>query len=250
MDVPSGKTPPPLTFFEIIVLGFSCIAFVASLAAYLPWIAGFSDQYGKIIHHYQFLFGAVFLVDFFVELWRAPNRKTYLRWGWINLATAIPAWPIMQFGRLFRIIQITRKLSELHQQQGVILFLFSNKAKLSLVVVFLIFAVTLVGCTLAVLRFESGVEGANIHTNAEALWWAIVTVTTVGYGDYYPVTDGGRIIAVILMIVGIGTFSTFTASIGSMLVSEKHLQEPEMLKKLVNGVQNRGERSDGWTDQR
>lgn len=236
---PNTDETAPLTFFEIIVLGLSCIAFVASLLAYLPWIAGFSDQYGKIIHHYQFVFGAVFVVDFFVELWRAPNRRAYLRWGWINLATALPTWPIMQFGRLFRILQVARKLSRLHKNHAIIPFLFSNKAKLSLVVVFLILSITLVGCTLGVLHFESQSKDANIRTNGEALWWAIVTVTTVGYGDYYPVTDGGRIIAVILMVVGIGTFSTFTASIGSMLVSEKPLQESDKLKMLLRNIPHR-----------
>ncbi|MDX2322088.1 MAG: potassium channel family protein, partial [Moritella sp.] len=61
-------------------------------------------------------------------------------------------------------------------------------------------------------------EGSNINTGIDALWWAFVTITTVGYGDYYPVTTGGRIIAALLMTAGVGLFGTFTGFISSWFV--------------------------------
>ncbi len=71
-----------------------------------------------------------------------------------------------------------------------------------------------------VLLFEKDAAGSNIHDYAEALWWAIVTVTTVGYGDRYPVTEGGRAVATVLMLTGIGLIGVLTATVASVFVKE------------------------------
>jgi voltage-gated potassium channel Kch len=71
-----------------------------------------------------------------------------------------------------------------------------------------------------VLLFEEKAKGSNIHDYPDALWWAIVTVTTVGYGDRFPVTEGGRIVAVVLMLVGIGLIGTLTATVASVFIKE------------------------------
>ncbi len=70
------------------------------------------------------------------------------------------------------------------------------------------------------LLFEDHAAGSNIHSYADSLWWAVVTVTTVGYGDRFPVTAGGRAVAVILMLVGIGLIGTLTATVASFFVQE------------------------------
>jgi voltage-gated potassium channel len=71
-----------------------------------------------------------------------------------------------------------------------------------------------------VLLNERGVAGSNIESFPQALWWAVVTVTTVGYGDKFPVTTGGRIVASVLMLVGIGLIGTLTATVASVFVKE------------------------------
>jgi voltage-gated potassium channel len=71
-----------------------------------------------------------------------------------------------------------------------------------------------------VLLFENHAPGSNIHSYHDALWWAVVTVTTVGYGDRFPVTEGGRAVAVILMLVGIGLIGVLTATVASFFVQE------------------------------
>jgi voltage-gated potassium channel len=68
-----------------------------------------------------------------------------------------------------------------------------------------------------ILIFEQGNE-ANIKTARDAIWWSFVTMTTVGYGDHYPVTIGGRIVAIILMVTGITLFGVVTASLGNLLL--------------------------------
>jgi voltage-gated potassium channel len=75
------------------------------------------------------------------------------------------------------------------------------------------------GAWLALL-FEDSAKGSNIHSYGDALWWAIVTVTTVGYGDRFPVSLGGRMVAVVLMLVGIGLIGVLTATVASFFMQE------------------------------
>ena len=82
-----------------------------------------------------------------------------------------------------------------------------------------------------VLLFEENAKGSNIHSYPDALWWAIVTVTTVGYGDRYPVTEGGRMVAVILMLLGIGLIGVLTATVASVFVKEHTDANKEEYKK-------------------
>jgi voltage-gated potassium channel len=81
-----------------------------------------------------------------------------------------------------------------------------------------------------VMLFESHAPGSNIHGYKDALWWGVVTVTTVGYGDRFPVTDGGRLVAVVLMMVGIGLIGVLTATVASFFMQEHTDANKEQLQ--------------------
>jgi voltage-gated potassium channel len=81
-----------------------------------------------------------------------------------------------------------------------------------------------------VLLFENHAPGSNIHSYPDALWWAVVTVTTVGYGDRFPVSAGGRSVAVVLMLVGIGLIGVLTATVASFFLQEHADANKEQLK--------------------
>jgi voltage-gated potassium channel len=81
------------------------------------------------------------------------------------------------------------------------------------------FALFVNGATI-VYFFEHHAQGANIRTYGEALWWGVVTVSTVGYGDFYPVTTGGRLTAVMLMVLGVTVLAVVTAQIASSFISQ------------------------------
>jgi len=83
---------------------------------------------------------------------------------------------------------------------------FAAAALLALIFIF--------GASTAILHFETLPE-SNIHTAGDAIWWAISTITTVGYGDRYPITAEGRVVAVLLMIAGVGLFGAFSAALAA-----------------------------------
>jgi voltage-gated potassium channel len=85
----------------------------------------------------------------------------------------------------------------------------------------LLLVVVLFSGSIAVLNFESAADEGNIRTAADALWWAITTVTTVGYGDLYPVTIEGRLVAVVLMVTGVGTFATLAGALATWFMESQ-----------------------------
>jgi voltage-gated potassium channel len=85
--------------------------------------------------------------------------------------------------------------------------------------------------------FEAHARGANIHGFADAVWWAVVTVTTVGYGDKFPVTAAGRGVAVVLMLVAIGLIGVLTATVASFFVGEKADEEQAALDQRLDRIE-------------
>jgi len=76
-------------------------------------------------------------------------------------------------------------------------------------------------CSIAVLHFET-TRDANIRTAEDAVWWSFATITTVGYGDRYPVTSEGRFVAVILMCAGVGLFGTLSGFLATWFLGHRH----------------------------
>jgi voltage-gated potassium channel len=72
--------------------------------------------------------------------------------------------------------------------------------------------------SLSILQFERHAPDANLRTGADAIWWALVSITTVGYGDYFPVTFAGRVLATILMVFGICIFAVLTSFVATRLI--------------------------------
>ena len=93
--------------------------------------------------------------------------------------------------------------------------IMSNRAKSALMITALVALVVMTVSATVVLQVESRAPDANILTGGDAFWWAFVTVTTVGYGDQYPVTALGRSMAMLLMVVGVGIFGVFTGFLSS-----------------------------------
>jgi voltage-gated potassium channel len=92
-------------------------------------------------------------------------------------------------------------------------------------------------CSAVELGFEQHAHGSTIHNFGDALWWSIVTVTTVGYGDQYPVSPGGRGVAVVLMLVGIGLIGVLTATVASYFMADKVEQDKAELNDRLDRIE-------------
>jgi voltage-gated potassium channel len=186
---------------------------------------------------------AVFAADFFVQLKAAKRKRDYLKWGWIDLVSSIPHLPFLRLGRLVRIVRILRLLRGVRSTRVIIVHLFQNRARGTLATVALITFVLIVFSSIAVLNVETAPD-STIKTAEDALWWSLATVTTVGYGDVYPRTTVGHIVAGVLMIAGIALFGTFTATVASFFVHQDAKQEDEKIDAALRKLDAISERLD------
>jgi len=156
----------------------------------------------------------IFLFDFFYRLYKAENKLSFMKWGWIDLISSIPSLPFVRLGRLFRLIRLFRILRAFRSVKILVQHIFRNRVQGTMSAVAIITFLVVIFSSISILIVEKD-PGSNIRTAEDAIWWSLVTVTTVGYGDKFPVTTEGRMIGVVLMFVGVGLFGTFTAYIAS-----------------------------------
>ncbi|BDQ11689.1 potassium channel family protein [Sediminibacterium sp. TEGAF015] len=165
----------------------------------------------------------VFLIDFCIQLYKSENKLKFLKWGWIDLISSIPTLDIMRAGRMLRLIRLLRILRAFRSTKNLVHYIFKNKTKGALTSASIIAVLMIIFSSVAILQFETNTN-SNIKTAEDAIWWSYVTITTVGYGDKFPVTTEGRIIAAILMTVGVGLFGTFTAYLASWFLEQTKIE--------------------------
>jgi voltage-gated potassium channel len=170
-----------------------------------------------------FVLWVIMLVEYVVRLVVTPDTPGYVRRRWVEPATVVV--PPFQGWHIVGIEKMGLLMHEAELRVESILKHHSLFRVLIAVVTTLFLGAWLV------LLLEENAKGSNIHDYPEALWWAIVTVTTVGYGDAYPVTQGARVVAVVLMLVGIGLIGVLTATVASVFIKEHTDASKEEFKK-------------------
>ncbi len=179
----------------------------------------------------------VFFGDFIRQLIQAPSRARYLAtWGWLDLLSSIPAVDLLRYGRLFRIVRLIRLLRIVRSGRLLVATLKYYRARGTLIVAATVVLLAISLGSIAVLHFELERPDSPIKTADEALWWCIVTMTTVGYGDEVPATLGGRIVAATLMIVGVGMFGVISALLASWIIGAHEDNETEAIRKDLGEI--------------
>lgn len=165
------------------------------------------------------IFSMIFITDFSYRLYTAPDRREYFfrDFGWADLLASLPFTKakILRIFRLLRVYRIAKK----YGVRRVIRMFLQTRGSSALLTIFLMIILLLEFGGIAILGIEQRSPDANIKTPSDALWWIIVTVTTVGYGDRFPVTNMGRIIGVLVMAVGIGLVGTLTGFLANAFLA-------------------------------
>lgn len=203
-----------MSIFNIIIALLSLFRIILLSTTF--FIPAESEIY-RLIGYFDFSLCFVFIVDFFKQLSSAQHKWRYLyTTGWLDLLSSIPMVAEFRYIRIFRVFRVLRIIKSFR-----LLLEFIRKNRAATLYGFVVFTsyTTLVLTTTAVLYVEKDI--GNIRTAEDALWWSYVTITTVGYGDFYPVTTIGKALTSILIVCGIATFGTAISFINEKVESFK-----------------------------
>ena len=220
--VGTGREDLKGTTYELFILAISIMS-IANLV--LMIVVPFHSQSWWLIAFIDAGLTIIFVADFTYRLTTASTKWGYLRHGGgvFDLLGCLPGLRIFRLFRILRAVRVIRRLGgprvlrELRQG-------FAS-GTLYLVVFLGLFVLEFVG--LLELHFEEDAPGANITTGGDALLWGYVTATTVGYGDKYPITSGGRVVGALMLTVGVALFATFSGFLANAFLSNKQATPAE-----------------------
>lgn len=212
--MPESRTPSAgYQLFMIVLCAFALVLFI------LQAVFRANREIAQVLQWADTGICVVFLFDFVQSFVRAPNRSRYFfTWGWVDLLSSIPALDAARWGRLARIVRLARVLRALRATRVLTSRLMKNRSQSAAFVAALVALFLLVGSSAAVLHFEDPQDG-NIKNAGDAVWWAFTTITTVGYGDKFPMSTEGRFIAALLMTAGVGVFGAISATLAAWFLA-------------------------------
>lgn len=228
---PPGKAAK-LSFLELLILLLSIYVLAALFA---QTVLPLTPETDRLIDRIDFIICLVFVFEFFYRLYRAPSKWGFLKWGWIDLVASVPMFDLLRWGRLFRVVRILRILRAFRSTRRLVNHIFRNRARGTFAAVALISITLTLFSSIAILNFETE-DDSNIKTPSDALWWSFATIATVGYGDKFPVTTGGRIVAAVLMTAGVGLFGTFTGYVATFFLEAEQKKEESEIHALAREV--------------
>lgn len=213
---PAAATIPADRSYDLFILGLSLYAIMAFAVEAL---APLEEAPRQVLAYADLALCAVFLFDFGRSLWRAPNRGRYLvTWGWLDLLSSVPTLPFLRLARFARVARILRVLRAVRSAKTIASFATRRRAERAAYAMAFVCLLLVVLGSAAELHVESGTD-SPIRTAADALWWSMGTLTTVGYSDLHPVTAEGRLIGILLMIAGVALLGTMTGLLASWFLA-------------------------------
>jgi voltage-gated potassium channel len=225
-DIPGLREHGNAYNIFILVLTIYSLAVIVLLLFPIPQaVRDLLDVYDDVVC-------VIFLVDFAYNLSGSHPRSAYFvrARGWLDLLGSIPSLAAFQFttvqltglfrlARLSRLARIARILGG-NNRRELIRDVVDNRGQYAAFITILAAGIVLTTASVLILTFESADPDANIKTGGDALWWGLVTITTVGYGDRYPVTLMGRTIALFVMLAGVGIIGALASILASILVQD------------------------------
>ena len=165
------------------------------------------------------ILSAIFLIDFTYRLFTAESKAHYFfrMFGWADLLASLPFQQVKVL-RIFRLLRVFRLLRD-YGIKHIGRSLLKDRAGSAMLMLLLMGILVMEFGSLEILHIEQNAPGSNITTASDALWYNIVTISTVGYGDHYPVTNQGRIVGSLIIVIGVGIFGTFTGYLANLFLA-------------------------------
>jgi voltage-gated potassium channel len=246
---PAADTRPPAAFdlepeerlgstsYELFILLLSILS-IGNLVIF-PFLRPEAQAVVLITDGLLSLF---FLLDFLVRLSRSKPARRYLvrDLGWADF---LAIFPVLRIFRIFRIVRVLNRLRRFGLKRMVYEVRQNRSTSaFGITVVLVILVVEAAGAT--IVTVEAPNPEANIKTGSDAVWWAYVTITTVGYGDRYPVTDEGRILGMLLLTAGVALFSVLTGFVANFFLGGRGRDDDDAPPAPLRPVDARGEIAD------
>lgn len=218
LDQVERLTELPLTVLAVIMIPLLVV----------PMVVDLPTSADRAMIATDWFIWAAFAVDYGVKLAIAPRPLAYMRQNWVQgLVVFLPflrplrVLAVLRIGRVAAALGLNvQLLKDLGRQRGTSFILAA------------VVAISVAGATIAFFA-ERSAEASNIRTFGDALWWSFTTMTTVGYGDRYPVTALGRGVAVALMLFGIAALSALTATVAAYIVRDhEDVQLADLMSEL------------------
>ncbi len=209
--------------FVDVVITFLSIYVIVALSVDL--LFDLWAEISKILYVVDNFICIFFLWDFIVRYRKANSKMQFLKRGRVDLLSSIPTISFLRYGRVFRLVRIFRLLKAFKSIKHFMEHIFKYKNENIVFSTWIIVIFMIVFSSISILIFEWKYPESNIHTAEDAIWWVFTTLSTVWYWDKYPITAEGRFIAVLLMIVGISTFSIFSAYMHSYFLWSKEIKD-------------------------
>jgi voltage-gated potassium channel len=217
--------------YNIFILVLTLLSLGMMVAMLLP----LDPEVIGTMRFYDNLICLVFLGDFAYNLIGSSPRREYFvhRKGWLDLLGSIPTFGTFPWAGLLRLFRLSRlarigRILRGQNKKELINDVVRNRNQYAIYLTILLVIVVLTISSVLVLQFELASPEANITTGGDAMWWAVVTITTVGYGDHYPVTALGRITGAFVMFAGIGIIGALASLLSNLLISPSDPPEEEV----------------------
>ena len=211
-----------------------CIYALAALA--LLSFGHLSPETKNILDRADLVVCAIFFADFVISFVRAPNRTRYMvTWGWLDLLSSIPTVGALRWGRVARVGRILRLIRGVKATKLILDAILERRAQSAFFAAVLSAFLVVVIASIAILQVETD-PAATIKTGGDALWWALSTITTVGYGDVYPVSQEGRVVAMILMVLSVALLASFSGLVASWFLAPRERKEEGEISALRDEI--------------
>ncbi|MZR12527.1 ion transporter [Maritimibacter sp. DP07] len=230
LDILDGTHP---RLGRSVALAMDALVILSALAIAVETVPGLDPSLKRALLGFEIVVVAVFATEYFLRLYAAERRLAYVFsfWGIVDLLAWLPAVlmfvPAFQAIRVLRLIRLLRLIKLFNTAPALNRLLRAFlRVKSELVVWGVISTLLLYVSAVGIYVFENPVQPEVFSSIPAALWWSVVSFTTVGYGDMYPVTSGGRLMTTFMLFIGLGIFAVPAAIVTTALLEAETKLDP------------------------